>query len=180
MTDGFKVIFGFYRTNSDTKEVSFASMTLGEEDKQSIEIDGTTLVLSTEGGIASCDEKVVHGDVLKDPESEEVLRARTKVADGIYCQATAQEPKLAVRVHPEGKTCGECILWSREKGIEVLNTVHKKFQDDMDLKLYKEVIDQVADNHGLPMLDDKNIGYCPKESSLSGDKTPACEGFKNK
>lgn len=174
------VAYNFHKTPSDLTEQPFASVLIRENHGDIKAIDGHYMVMEV-GAIAKCQGKPVFADVLFHPETKEVLRPRVEVADGIYCQVKVILPKLPKREHPDGKTCAECQLWSREKGIEELNQITAVYDDGRNLKMNREVADQMAINYGKPMVTDENVGYCPRNSSLTCDTSPACEeGFLQK
>jgi hypothetical protein len=175
----FVVTYGFYKTPDQQDEAAFYIVSVVEGGSEEAELEGHPIKMEVDK-LALCNGLSCFPDITFDAEGK-VVQPRVEVAPGIYCQVAVQEPGLPRRVHPQNKKCSECLLYSREKGIEVLHTVHKKFQDDQELKLYKEVIDQVSTNYGVPMLTKDNVGYCPKTSALVADTTPACvDGFKEK
>lgn len=178
--DTFKIDFGFYKTAADVDEQPFQTHLVEENCGDIIVIDGQTIVLEVVN-LALANSKVVFADVTILPEDSTVIQPRIEAAKGIYCQVEVILPALPRRVHPQNKTCSECQLWNREKGIEELNHITQVFADQRQLKMQREVIDQVAINHNKAMMCDENVGYCPRNYSLVCDVSPACEeGFIQK
>lgn len=93
----------------------------------------------------------------------------------IYTMTVRVEPEpLPKRVHPEGKVCGDCQLFSAELGKEVLQEITHRYQDNLTMCMSKEIVDHMAIQHKCPVLEEKDAGYCPKQQELCSRQSPAC------
>lgn len=112
------------------------------------------------------------------PEDRHPIKKK-KMFEGLSVKAKLIMPALNTRTHPEGKTCGECVLWSREAGVEELEKVTHVFQNG-EGQMVKEICQAMSCLHGKPLLTAKNVGYCPKLQELNASETPACKEFQSK
>ena len=71
--------------------------------------------------------------------------------------------------------CGQCLLFSREKGQEILNLETHTFADGDKGKMNTAIVDALAETHGRPTLTSSNVGYCPKHRMLCADVSPGCD-----
>jgi hypothetical protein len=70
--------------------------------------------------------------------------------------------------------CGECLLFSRDKGVEILELETHTFVDGEKGKMNSAIVDALAETHGRPTLTPSNVGYCPKLRMLCADVSPGC------
>jgi hypothetical protein len=130
--------------------------------------DLPALKIEIENGLALCDGQQLFAD--KDTVVCEHFSMRVKVH--MY-KLPKREP------HPDGYLCRDCLLWNREKGVEILEEETHRFAEGQVGKMNMEIVTAMSETFERPMLTIKNVGYCPKNKELCGDTAPACtEGFE--
>lgn len=101
---------------------------------------------------------------------------KQRQADSITCRVTILTPPLRLRKHPEGKVCGECIYFNRQRGQEELKNVTHQYQNG-SLAMTEEIIKQICDLERKPNLTKDIVGHCPVNQELCAETSPACEEF---
>ena len=66
-------------------------------------------------------------------------------------------------------------MFSHEKGVEVLQAETHTFAEGEKGRMNVAIVDAMAETYGRPTLTTENVGYCPKQSTLCADESPACD-----
>lgn len=118
--------------------------------------------------------------ILADDSPEEKARKfhenKKRQEEAVTCRVTILTPPLQVRRHPEGKTCGECKYFNRQRGKEELKAVTHEYLNGT-MSMTEEIIRQVCDNERKPDLTVDIVGHCPINQELCADTSPGCVEF---
>jgi hypothetical protein len=179
------VIIEVLRRESENKWVvhGVAELTDGEDQEVNIAInsdDFVKLYLQDNPTLAkgtSCGSVIMPYAEVVSSGKKEVLSMTTPVhlVHEFYAKvARIKHPPLPV-AKATGKYCGDCLLFSRDKGIELLYEDTHTFVENEKGQARTAIVDAVATTHKLPTLDKDNVGYCPALEGLCADTSPACE-----
>jgi hypothetical protein len=96
-----------------------------------------------------------------------------------YARVRIHYAPLERREKTDGQ-CGDCALFSHERGVELLLLETHTFVDGEKGYMNQAIIDAMAETHGRPTLTKDNVGYCPKCKGLVGEESPTCDGYEEK
>jgi hypothetical protein len=71
--------------------------------------------------------------------------------------------------------CGKCSMFSRDKGVELLELETHTFAGGDKGKMNVAITDAISETYGRPVLTRSNVGYCPKHKMLCADVSPGCD-----
>jgi hypothetical protein len=114
------------------------------------------------------------------PYGTEVMLSKQEkhLVDDFYASV---EVKYEALPREEGKgSCGECLLFARDKGVELLQADTHTFAGGDKGQMNVAIIDAMAETFRRPTLTPDNVGYCPKQQMLCADVSPACDEVEPK
>ena len=106
------------------------------------------------------------------------ISTKTHLIDEYYAQVVLHYGKLP-RAESEF-TCGQCLLFSHEKGAEVLLAETHTFAEGEKGYMNAAIVDAMAETYSRPTLSKENVGYCPKHKQLVAIISPACDDIERK
>ena len=143
---------------------------------------GLNFEMTAKDGLAYCNGQRLFSGTSEDDQGnpiQDVVKVTPKDApEGtpVYTMTVKVRPQtLPKRVHPEGRVCGDCALFSSELGKEVLKEITHRYQDNLTMCMSKEIVNHMSTQHKCPALEEKDAGYCPKRQELCSLQSPACD-----
>jgi len=82
------------------------------------------------------------------------------------------------RVPANKLKCGNCILFSHKRGVELLLQETHTFAEGEKGRMVQGIVDAMAETYKSPTLSKDNVGYCPVLRGLCAIESPACEDYK--